>query len=376
MITKPCDIVIQERFSNKIKVFSVNDDRCRYHRLKSKGVDGNIISKGMCPLAYLNLYPVLFALHTIRNASRQTFGSESLLKRCPLGDDGVLFSIFFEPHPFRTLSFMRNSFSRLMNIFIPFDVHNKIVGAQIVVAGSCPLCMEKGQRFVFNVDKTDEICPAAVNSIYPLLGEDTDFILGCPDYRTHVKYNTVALPLRASPGGKPECDSYTQKVKITRKIGDFPCPLEPDCWYEVDELLRIIKIPCFTSYHVAFPYLYALSKGGQLGYLSRNRMEAGICCPNAELAIQYMVSKSEESYFYRSTKTHPECPRNVLLNDVTLLKDFIASLPFYTALNELYIILKKTSTMHDSELADSMIVVESREGKMGLNWVIANGPIY
>ena len=61
--------MVEERDQNLKATFDANDNRCRYHSKEAKDNQGPLLSQGMCPVAYLNLYPTLFALHLNQNES-------------------------------------------------------------------------------------------------------------------------------------------------------------------------------------------------------------------------------------------------------------------------------------------------------------------
>ena len=373
MFVKPCDIVGCIQPTPRVVVTSVNDSRCRYHRPNTIRSSRTILPPEICPLLYMAAYPFLFALHTIQDITTCAKMGLSSERLCPLGHEGVTYKVFAEENPLSLKSCLRNSFTRLMTLFMPFETHNKTVGLEILDNGQCPINHTMKQRVFFNVDGTDEICPAAANSVYPLINYAGDFSLGCPDYRTHVLFS-----LDQDSGGKDferkvGCDRDDLQVQVDSYTGDCAIPIELHRWYSVDEVIKECAIPCLSSYHVAFPYLYALSMGGQLGYLSRRRNEAGICCPNADVGVQYMVSDDNNVYSYQRRTSYPDCPRvKVHHYDIVELRDFRKILPFYKSLDELYVTLKKLQSSKLTSDTSCPVRICTRENSGTVTWLIAS----
>lgn len=371
-----CSIVLEEDKQNVLKVLDVNDNRCRYHPLRNKHRGVNITSQGMCPLAYSNLYPTLFALHCNQDRSKLRLNPDHIIKQCPLGSDGVSFNVYTTKIEFELLKYAENVIRKLINLVIPSEIHNKNIVMEVVAEGKgCPLGMKKGDTYLFNIDSTDKLCPAAFYSVYPFLNLNRDgLVVGCPDYQSHVRFaptdnieNTVHVESN-------KCDYYTGRVKIIHTKGDFLCPIKVDRWYSVDELIAEVGIKCYTSFHVAFPYLYVLNNGGQLGYLTRDRMKAGICCPNASFSVRYIVSKDPAgNYRYDCTRTHDECPRKIALNEEAFLHNFEETLPFYAGLSEIYTIFRKIESCKVKDRLPLQTEILSREEDSELLWLISRG---
>jgi uncharacterized repeat protein (TIGR04076 family) len=74
-----------------------------------------------------------------------------------------------------------------------YDAPYREVALEVVEAGSaCPKNYEVGQKFFFNTDNTEELCPAAFSSTYPYINylsklrgsnsEPCSMKVHCPDY--------------------------------------------------------------------------------------------------------------------------------------------------------------------------------------------------
>jgi uncharacterized repeat protein (TIGR04076 family) len=368
MTMQPCDIVTSGAPAERVTVLPVKGRRCRYHRPSPQETAGRLFPPGVCPLAYLSAYPGLFALHARQTRFRAPPAQELEPKTCPAGDRGVTFRVSSAPLPFRWTAAAVNFASSMLNLFIPWEIHSKATAAEVVSVGACPLGLRPGQTFAFNVNSREEICPAAANSIYPMLDDDAACALACPDYRTRICYRAREPGDAVAPAARFDCDDYGQRVRVESLTGSCFCPLENGRWYDVGELLVTLGIPCFTSYHVAFPYLYALARGGQLGYLRRSREEAGIGCPNATVGVRYVVFRKRGAYGYRCLRSGPSCPRRVADGSLVRLPEFERGLAFYAALNELYAVARKLTALKAWRARAAAFNVYSREGGSGLTW--------
>ena len=88
-----CSLMVEEKEQNLTATFDANDNRCRYHSGESKEKQVPLLSQGMCPVAYLNLYPTLFALHLNQNKSLIKFNPKGHKICCPIGSEGVTFKV-------------------------------------------------------------------------------------------------------------------------------------------------------------------------------------------------------------------------------------------------------------------------------------------
>ncbi|HIF03703.1 MAG TPA: hypothetical protein EYQ84_10645 [Nitrospinaceae bacterium] len=345
--------MVEEKDHQLKLVYDANDNRCRYHEKSSGDKSINIFSQGMCPIAYMNLYPTLFALHLNQEPNQLKIDPQNHVIYCPVGSDGVQFKVYTKRLKFNLRAYLKVAIYWLANKIMPVEVFNKTTHIEVLSeGGGCPLNIKKGDNFYFNLDHTDELCPAAFNSVYPFLDViNNNFTAGCPDYRTHVSFNAPSKEVTEKKENPLVsdlvCDSYVSKVKMTFFKGEFDNPIELEKDYLIDDLIKIAGIRCFTSFHVAFPYLDTLYNGGQLGFLTGKRNSAGICCPNTSLMVKYEVAKEEEEFKYRCIKTSPDCPRKIESGEEIWVKKFNISYPFYRSLNELFTVLKKIESRQD-----------------------------
>ena len=366
-----CTQMVEEKEKPPQATYEANDHNCRYHPGNTDGEKVSLISQGMCPVAYLHIYPTLFALHLNQKDSKKKIEPSQLNICCPLGSDGVSFKAYTTKVKMTLIDYGKNFFSKrnpwlrqIVNLVYPVEQFDKNTHIEAVSEGNgCPFGIKKGDTFNFNLDRRDEFCPAAFNSVYPLLGTGKDnFSVGCPDYRTNVRFSLVKDQQASNLQEQARCDSYFSKVKIVDTFGDFDCPIEKHQWYSIDEVVEASGIRCFSSFHTAFPYFYALYNGGQLGFLTGERYTAGISCPNASYLIKYKVSRDKGGYKYTCEKDHQDCPRKIKMNEEIVIENFENALPFYHGLSDLYTALLKTESQE--------ISITSMRGKTGLVWSI------
>ena len=373
-----CVQMVNEKELSSQVTYVANDNNCRYHPGNTENDQIPLLSQGMCPVAYLHVYPTLLALHLNQNQSKIKIDSNQLEIYCPLGSDGVLFKTYTAKVKIGFTKIFKQFFSKknpwlrkIVNLVYPVELFSKNTHLEVVSEGQgCAFGIKKGDTFSFNLDKKDEFCPAAFNSVYPLLNTGKeDFSIGCPDHRTNVRFSLSAEPGTLKSECKSNCDSYSSRVKIVKKYGKFNLPIELNRWYTIDEVIESLGIRCFSSYHVAFPYLYALYNGGQLGFLTGERNTAGIGCPNATYLIKYKVSRTEKGdYKYSCEKSHEDCPRKIEFNEDILIKNFEKSVPFFYGLYDLYVSLVKIESLNET----MEVEISSIRGETGIVWSISN----
>ena len=68
--------MVEERDLPPRATYEANDHNCRYHPGNGENEKISLVSQGMCPIAYLHLYPTLFALHLNQKKSEIKISSE------------------------------------------------------------------------------------------------------------------------------------------------------------------------------------------------------------------------------------------------------------------------------------------------------------
>ena len=376
MVHPICVQMVNEKELSSEVIYEANDNNCRYHPANTENEKIPLLTQGMCPVAYLHVYPTLLALHLNQNNSKIKIDSSELEIHCPLGSDGVIFKTYTTKVKTGFKKIFKQFFSKknpwlrkIVNLVYPVELFGKNTHLEAVSEGQgCAFGIKKGDTFSFNLDRKDEFCPAAFNSVYPLLNTGKEnFSIGCPDHRTNVRFSLSTEQNTIKSECQANCDSYSSKIKIVKKYGEFNLPIASNRWYNVDELIEASGIRCFSSFHVAFPYLYSLYNGGQLGFLTGERNSAGIGCPNATYLIKYKVSRDEKGcYKYSCEKSHGACPRKIELNEDIIIDNFENSVPFFYGLYDLYPSLIKIESI--DEIGE--VEISSIRGETGMIWSI------
>ena len=264
MISPLCRAISGERTTAVVS--GLAGSGCRYHRARQMGRQVELVEPGMCPLAFAGLYPSLFARHC--NRARQ---GEST-RYCPAGENGVLFRVWTEKKPFTLSGGSIDLARRFLNLLTPVEVHDRIIRFEAADKGTaCPLALKPGDGFSFNISRAGEMCPSAFNSVYPLINDKArESLYSCPDHKVQVRFSGAA---GGTPAPSPDCELRSGKVRVVsvrgaEKPGSWRMPFALQKWYTVDEVLQAAEIPCFTSFHIAFPYLLALSRGGAVRVLN------------------------------------------------------------------------------------------------------------
>ncbi|MBF0504459.1 MAG: hypothetical protein HQL14_05075 [Candidatus Omnitrophica bacterium] len=336
-----CDLALKDKDS-EVVVYDLNDNRCRYHPHRAKGKTQPLLKSFPCQLTFCYFYPSLFSLHCQQSFVLAQGNQIEQHLCCAAQDRGLEFSLTYRKRPKSFVNLFQIYVSRFMNIFIPFEQRDFLVDYTATrVNESCPLGIQLGDAFTFNVDNADELCPAAFHSVYPsgkLL--ENRCSVGCPDYRTHVKFRSSHD--QPKDNIYTQCDTYRVKIQLKRISGTFDVPIKQGVWYSMDELIETLHLQCLTSFYIAFPYLLALLDKGQLGFLFYDRNKAGVCCPNDTCQVNYTVTKDKKGrYCFQCTQEHSQCPRRIKEGDVVHLENFEERVPFYSGLHDLFVVIKK-----------------------------------
>ena len=124
-----CALMVEEQDQNLKATFDASENRCRYHSKEAEDKQVPLLSQGMCPVAYLNLYPTLFALHLNQNESLIKFDPEGHRISCPLGSNGVSFKVHRTKAKLSPIDRGKNLIRKMANIVMPvefFDKHTHI----------------------------------------------------------------------------------------------------------------------------------------------------------------------------------------------------------------------------------------------------------
>ena len=76
----------------------------------------------------------------------------------------------------------------------PQDIIDKNVNIKVLeVNGKCPINIVKGDKFRFNIDDKQELCPASFNLLLPfilskLANQNENMVLQCPSDACRIRY--------------------------------------------------------------------------------------------------------------------------------------------------------------------------------------------
>jgi len=150
---------------------------CRYHKKQGQEFSSEkMFPKNFCPHLYAQAYS--FSLALLYNAKfngKQIFDLVCPEKLVKLTLEAKYTLIL----PIRIFKKIILNFLQKLGIVKEFP--DKRIILKITQSSNCPLKLVKGQSFLFNIWKRDELCPASFYTSYPLLmsGEKTSF--HCPD---------------------------------------------------------------------------------------------------------------------------------------------------------------------------------------------------
>ena len=161
---EPCDFYKNGKLKDaKIRVVGWKRS-CRYHRKIGQELPfKKIVPDGFCIFAYHTLYPhALSLLYDGGNPDKK------LEVFCPASKNSIVMSVTAHP---RRLGFLYNLAEKILRIAcMPQDIIDKRVKIEVIdVKGKCPIGIEKGSCFEFNIGDKLELCPASFNTILPFL---------------------------------------------------------------------------------------------------------------------------------------------------------------------------------------------------------------
>lgn len=288
---------------------------CRYHRRHSDRPINLIKPKGLCPEAYHQLYPVLFSMIS---APYSELRSKPMVMRCPGTKGNVQFELFRGPAKFsaRLINIIKHFVSMVyMTEIRKYRIYIKVKS----ITGSCPYQLKEGDIFEFNLDKGPEICPAAFNNVFPgFISRIYDFsnknigVLACPDHKTNILFSiNPSLGDNNIVESDPLCCKSVDNLAIYADSIQMPCRLgyKKGQLFKVKDILKKIGLPCYSLFHVIYPYIYTQLKDGKLGFRSKNYSSAIIQCPNSKVKAEVLLKRLNKDQFEISIKNLKDiCP--------------------------------------------------------------------
>lgn len=265
---------------------------CRYHRTGEWYPAARMTPDGLCPFAFHALYPDCLAMLS-RGRYPTEGGREVCRIRCPFAGEGVEFNISRTPRKRTLLGKLELLARKTADLFMPVELLEHGIAIEVTRAGGgCACGYREGDRFEMNIKGKGELCPAAFYSLFPFYltaapGEGgVDLRIPCSDYRTNIVFS-----LGGGDAGAcfTHCDDY----------GDISVHAEGapggGAGGGVNDLIAALRIPCLSAFAAAFPYMVTLGHGGSLGFLTRDRLAAGIQCPNPSARVRMFVGKDRKS---------------------------------------------------------------------------------
>lgn len=190
-VTYPCDFYKDNRLKNTCVRVADWRRSCRYHRKIGQKLNfKKIVPKNFCIFAYHAIYP--YALSLLYDGKRPCKKVEVC---CPASKDSILMEISANPRKLKHLYNLTEKCFRLIGK--PQDIIDKTVKIKVFgVKGKCPININKGDEFRFNIIDKLELCPASFNSLLPfilskLTNPEEDIIIQCPSDACRIRYIIV-----------------------------------------------------------------------------------------------------------------------------------------------------------------------------------------
>jgi len=194
---------------------SVDDvmTKCKYHRRIGQGYSiDEIAPPGLCRTMFYRAYPTSLAV--LYHGKPKKFwlrrrGHDSYIVSCP-ASEGVEVKISSKEQLPMLIRMMKELLEEALKFFLRgYDAPFRQVALEVVKAGpACPKGYKIGQKFYFNTNNTEELCPAAFSSTYPYInylanmnrssGEACSMQVHCPDFVGVTFGLKVSLPTNKS----------------------------------------------------------------------------------------------------------------------------------------------------------------------------------
>ena len=248
---------------------------CRYHKKQSQLFESEqMFPRGFCPHAYRAVYPHALAL--LYNAEYPADDGKQVRNikvRCPGSGNYIEINLSIEYLYPKILRALKNAAIKFLHkLDIPAEYPDKNVILEVCdVQGDCRFNIRKGGTFKFNLFNREELCPASLYALYPILvsscgreKEKRPAAAHCPD-PAGVSYNIENRSFSCAdilkefeiPAGKEESEDRSVKQ------------------YLYDEKI------CPLAFYAAFPYYWTYIHGGRFDWVKKNE-RVQVQCPQTK----------------------------------------------------------------------------------------------
>ena len=139
-----CDIAREDK-DKTVVMYHLNDNRCRYHRLKTKGKTKPMLGSFPCAITFCYLYPSLFSLQCQQSRAPYEQNPIEQRVRCAAQDHGLEFTLSYRKKPNTIINCFQKYLSRFINLFMPFEQRDLLIDYKVTKAqGDCPLGIKIG----------------------------------------------------------------------------------------------------------------------------------------------------------------------------------------------------------------------------------------
>ena len=260
---------------------------CRYHKKKGQFFKSDQLSpRGFCPHAYRAIYP--YALALLYNAEYPANNGEhvrNLKVRCPGSGNYVEINLYIEylyPAILRNLKDAAVLFLHKLNISAEYPDRD-VIFEVCDVQGNCSFNIEKGNRFKFNLFNRDELCPASLYALYPILvsGRETNnspASAHCPD-PAGVFYDIENRNF--------SCTDFLKEFKIP--LGEGHCDFHNSANKEKE--LRYDEKICPLAFYAVFPYYWTYIHSGKFDWVRKNELVQVQCPKTNGIVMEIELSR-------------------------------------------------------------------------------------
>lgn len=309
--------------------------RCRYHKRKARLPVCKMAPDGLCPEAFHAVFPLGFAMFS---AERKILPDGNKV-RCPAGR--VVFEL--QRCPFLDIAQLpRQILHRIINLFYPLEVLRWKVIIKVLTSNDCPYAYSPGATFEVNMGQTDDLCPAAFNSIYPVVAPNVfdensrEVALACPDHKTNVliRFGSGDTFAKSELNNRicPEVSHIN--LEVIEPGGEARLGLHQGQRYSVAALLERIGLPCLLYLNTLSPYFRVLREGGKLGFYTGNYNSAIVQCPSVLNKVVARIERNpnDESVSVDVLSHITECPMGMKDGERFIIKGCREMLFWFQAL--------------------------------------------
>jgi uncharacterized repeat protein (TIGR04076 family) len=308
------------------------DKKCHYHQRDSLSACNQIGPPGLSQEIYYRLYPYALALLFGGRFNGAKKGND-LIIRCQHTKDFLNGET--EEVLYRVITKRKGLSEQIINLiktmimpFFPLSIeHHKIYFAPLdkntKQKDAMLYQMYLGKK-IYNIltKESKQLCPAAFHSFYPIMlpeilkrqyGERYDRVLvGCPDHHINIKlqFNVDTdgdgqVEEKEGRGCQAPADFLIEVIESDNEQAPY---FKLGRKFFLRDILKEIGIPCFSAWHVLYPYWLSIESEAKIKFYTKEFYSAIAQCPNTVCKIEMEIAKRGDRVRVRTISSRRSCP--------------------------------------------------------------------